>query len=97
MDSEYRAATPHARQLKLLIRRAFEKLFKVLLTLDKERCTLVTGLITGHCTLRRQLHVTRSDNAMCGKCGQAEESTYHTLCQCPVLGLRLCVGGAGRY
>jgi hypothetical protein len=42
------------------------------------QCWLVTGLLTGHCTLRQHLHIMRlTDNPICRKCRQDEESSYH--------------------
>jgi hypothetical protein len=47
--------------------------------LNRKQCRLVTGLLTGHYTLRRHLHgVSLSDT----NCGQEERSVCHMHCQC---------------
>jgi len=50
-------------------------------------CTrVVTGLLTGHNTLRRHLHVMGLCNdPMCRKYGAEEESSVHMLCECEAL------------
>jgi hypothetical protein len=82
---EYWAATPGTRESKLFIEEPSERLSRAILALNRERCTLVTGLVTGHCTLRWHLHFTSlSDNSI-GKCEQEEEFSHHILCQHPAL------------
>jgi hypothetical protein len=80
------AATSRMRQLKLFIGRPSDKLSSDLKALDREKCSIVTGLLTGHCTLRWHLHITTGllESVMCRKCGQ-EEPSCHILCQCPAL------------
>ena len=47
----------------------------------------VIGLLTGHNTLRRHLHVMGlNDNPTCRKCGTEEETSAHILCECEALG-----------
>jgi hypothetical protein len=73
------------RQLKIFNEVLLEKLHKGLLALDRKQCRQVTGL-TGCYTWRWHLHVMGlSDNAICRKCGQEEESSYHICYQCPAL------------
>jgi hypothetical protein len=43
-------------------------------TLDRKQCMLVTGLLTGHCTLWQYLHSTGlSESAMCRKSGKEKK------------------------
>ena len=43
----------------------------------------VTGLLTGHNTLRRHLHLLGLlDSPLCRKCGVREETSAHILCEC---------------
>jgi hypothetical protein len=44
------------------------------------------GLLTGHNTLRRHLHVTGlSNDPTCRKCGTEEGTSVHVLCECEAL------------
>ena len=44
---------------------------------------VVVGLLTGHNTLRRHLHVMGlSNDPTCRKCGTEEETSVHILCKC---------------
>jgi len=46
----------------------------------------VTGLFTGHNTLRRHLHLMGlSDSPLCRKCGAEDETSAHILCECEAL------------
>ena len=46
----------------------------------------VTGLLTGHNTLRRHLHLLGLlDSPLCRKCGVREETSAHILCECEAL------------
>jgi hypothetical protein len=75
------ATVPSMRQLKLFIGKPSNKLSRDLMAMDKKHCKLVTGLLTGHCTLRQCLHVMGfSESTNCRKCGREEESSYHILC-----------------
>jgi len=48
--------------------------------------TVVTGLLVGHDTLRRYLHIMGlSNNPICRKCGTEEETSVHILCECETL------------
>ena len=48
----------------------------------------VTGLLTGHNTLRRHLHLLGlSDSPLCRRCGAEEETSAHILCECEALAL----------
>jgi len=46
----------------------------------------VTGLLTGHNTLRRHLYLLRLiDSPLCRACGIKEETSAHILCECEAL------------
>jgi hypothetical protein len=46
------------------------------------------GLLTGHNTLRRHLHLLRlTDSPLCRKCGSDDETSAHVLCWCEALAL----------
>jgi len=47
---------------------------------------VVTGLLTGHNTLRRHLYLLGLlDSPLCRKCGAKEETSAHILCECEAL------------
>jgi hypothetical protein len=47
---------------------------------------VVMGLLIGHNTLKRHLHIMRLCNdPMCRKCGTEEETSVHILCECEAL------------
>ena len=46
----------------------------------------VTGLLTGHNTMRRYLHLMGlSDSALCRRCAAEDETSAHILCECEAL------------
>jgi len=46
----------------------------------------VAGLLTGHNTLRRHLHLLGlSDSPLCRRCGAEGETSAHVLCECEAL------------
>jgi hypothetical protein len=48
----------------------------------------VTGLLTGHNTLRRHLHLMGlSDTPLCRRCGAEDETSAHIFCECEALAL----------
>ena len=52
------------------------------LSFKRTQCRAVTGLLTGHNTLRRHIHLTGlSDSPMCRRCGVEEETSAHN-CEC---------------
>jgi hypothetical protein len=54
-----------------------------LLSFNRTPNRVVTGLLTGHNTLRRHLHIMGICNdPMCRKCGTEEETSVHILCEC---------------
>jgi hypothetical protein len=57
-----------------------------LLSLTRAKSRVVTGLLTGHNTLRRHLHLMGLiDSPPCRKCSAEEETSAHILCQCEAL------------
>jgi hypothetical protein len=57
-----------------------------LLSFNRTQSRAVIGLITGHYTLRRHLHIMGlCDSPICRKCGTGEESSVHILCECEAL------------
>jgi hypothetical protein len=58
-----------------------------LLFFNRIQSRVVIGLITGHNTLRRHLHIMGglSDSLTCRKRGAGEESSVHILCECEAL------------
>jgi hypothetical protein len=57
----------------------------LLLSFNRTQCRVVTGLLTGHNTLRRHLCVMGlSNDPACRKCG-AEDNSVHILCVCEAL------------
>jgi hypothetical protein len=56
------------------------------LSFNRTQSRAVTGLLTGHNTLRRHLHLTGlSDSLLCRRCGAEEETSAHILCECEAL------------
>jgi len=54
-----------------------------LLSLNRIQTRVVTGLLTGHNTLRRHLCIMGIRNdPRCRKCGTGEETSVHILCEC---------------
>jgi len=54
-----------------------------LLSFNRTQSKVVTGLLTGHNTLRRYLYTLGlSNNCTCRKCGIEEETSVHILCEC---------------
>jgi len=53
------------------------------LSFNRTQTRAVIGLLTGHNTLRRHLHVMGlNDNPTCRKCGTEEETSAQILCEC---------------
>ena len=53
-----------------------------LLSFNRTQSRAVIGLLTGHSTLRRHLHIMGlSNNPICRKCGTEEETSVHILCE----------------
>jgi hypothetical protein len=57
-----------------------------LLSFKRTESRVVIGLLTGHNTLRKHIHIMAlSDSPICRKCGTGEESSVHILCECEAL------------
>jgi ribonuclease HI len=55
-------------------------------SLSREQSRVVTGLLTGHNTLNRHLHLMGlRDSQLCRKCGAEDETSAHVLCRCEAL------------
>jgi hypothetical protein len=62
-----------------------------LLTFNRNQSRVVTGLLTGHNTLRRHLHLMGLlDSPLCRKCGVRDETSAHILCECEALAALRC-------
>jgi len=56
------------------------------MTFNRIQSRAITGLLTGHNTLRRHLYLLGlHDNPLCRKCGTGEETSAHILCECESL------------
>jgi ribonuclease HI len=56
------------------------------LSLNRTQSTVVTGLLTGHNTLGRYLHLmVLSNSPLCRRCGAEDETSAHILCACKAL------------
>jgi hypothetical protein len=57
-----------------------------ILSFNRIQSKVVTGLLTGHNTLRRHLYLMGlSDSPLCRRCGAEDETLAHILCECEVL------------
>ena len=57
-----------------------------LITYIRIQTRVVVGLLTGHHTLKRHLHVMGiSNDPACRKCGTEEDTSVHILCECEAL------------
>jgi hypothetical protein len=57
-----------------------------LLSFNRTQSRVLIGLLTGHNTLRRHLHVMGlCSDPTCEKCGTEEETSVHVLCECEAL------------
>jgi hypothetical protein len=57
-----------------------------LLSFNRTQSRIVTGLLPGHNTLRRHLHLMGlSCSPLFRKCGAEEETSIHVLCECEYL------------
>jgi hypothetical protein len=56
------------------------------LSFNRTQSMVVTGLLTGHNTLRRHLYLMGlSDSPLCRRCGAEDETLAHILCECQAL------------
>jgi hypothetical protein len=57
-----------------------------LLSFNRTLSRVVIGLLTGHNTLRRRLHIMGpSDSPLCRRCGAEDETSADVLCECEAL------------
>jgi hypothetical protein len=57
-----------------------------LLSFNGTQSRVVIGLLTGHNTLRRHLHIMGlGDSPLCRNCGAEDETSAHVLCECAAL------------
>jgi hypothetical protein len=66
-----------------------------LISFNRAQCRVVIGLLTGHNTLRRHLHIVGLvDSPLCRKCGAGVETSAHVLCECEALATlrHICLG-----
>ena len=79
-------AHPACRQAKELIGRPKARNSRVLLKLPRKQLRLVVGVLTGHCTLNRHLHIMGiADDPTCRLCGEGDETSRHFLGECAAL------------
>jgi hypothetical protein len=56
------------------------------MSFNRTQSTAVIGLLTGHNTLRRHLHMMGlTGDPTCRKCGTEEETSVHISCECKAL------------
>jgi hypothetical protein len=57
-----------------------------LLSFNRTQSRVVIGLLTGHNTSRRRLHIMgQCNDPTCRKCGTEEETSAHISCECEAL------------
>jgi len=57
-----------------------------LLSFNRTQSKVVIGLLTGHNTQRRHLHLMGlTNNPLCRRCGADDETSAHILCECEAL------------
>jgi len=80
------ALAVHKRQARELISGPDPAIGARLLSFNRTQTRVVIGLLTGHNTLRRHLHIMGLCNdPMCRKCDPEEETSVHILCECEAL------------
>jgi ribonuclease HI len=56
------------------------------LSFTRAQARVVTGMLIGHNTLRRHLHLLgMADSPMCRRCGMEDETSAHIVCECEAL------------
>ncbi|XP_063542917.1 uncharacterized protein LOC134751438 [Cydia strobilella] len=71
------------RQTKEILPELNHKLTKILLKTPRSQLRKIVGLITGHNTLNKHLHIMgKTDSPMCRACMAEEETTKHILLDC---------------
>ncbi|CAL1681159.1 unnamed protein product [Lasius platythorax] len=76
---------PKARQAHIFMRHWDRERTSYLMRLDRGALRKAIGVLTGHCRLRRHLHLLGlKKDKRCRKYEQEEETPLHILCFCPV-------------
>lgn len=71
---------------KLFLPEYTEKTSKFLLNLNRKTLKICTGLLTGHCSLKKHLHQMRLvADPICRLCLENEETSLHIITECPAL------------
>jgi hypothetical protein len=72
------------RQSKLMMGKPSQSLAADVLRLSKTQIRIVTGLLTGHCNLRKHLHTMGifRENPVCRLCHEEEETTFYIAFKC---------------
>ncbi|KAL1446432.1 hypothetical protein WDU94_012296 [Cyamophila willieti] len=75
------------RHSKVMMTGPSSKLTADILKLNRKQIRLVTGLITGHCGLRKHLHTMGifRETPVCSLCGEEEETASHVIFDCNAL------------
>lgn len=78
---------PKLRHSKLMVQQPSRKLTVEILQLNRNQIRLITGLITGHCSLRKHLHTMGilQEEPRCRLCDEAEETATHIIFECEAL------------
>ncbi|XP_055850655.1 uncharacterized protein LOC129915201 [Episyrphus balteatus] len=78
--------TPKLRQAKSLLGNYNQKRFKTCINLSRNNLRIITGILTGHCKLRKHLNnIGLADSATCRFCNNNEETPEHILGNCEAL------------
>lgn len=83
------------RHSKAMMQGPSKSLTMEVLALSRRNIRIATGLITGHCALRKHLHTMgfHQDQIMCRLCGEDEETASHVIFECnSLLTWRLSTG-----
>jgi hypothetical protein len=79
----YWESTTGLREAKRPIQGASARRTKDLLKLNRDQLRCVVGLLTGHCHLKGHLfNLGLTDDLICERCLEEDESTTHILCDC---------------
>ena len=74
------------RQAKALLEGPSKVKAKQIICLNRKDCRFAIGILTGHCSLGRHLHILGvGSNPLCRKCEEYEETPIHILCECDAL------------
>ncbi|CAH1969569.1 unnamed protein product [Acanthoscelides obtectus] len=85
-SQKWRSITRNLRQARELIEGPSAKDERFCLSLDRANLRLLVGLLSGHNTLRRHLHVMGvAEDPLCERCGVEEETSALVLCRCEAL------------